>query len=144
MTDKDLKAVYESACDTKGFEGNAGQFKMWKQVLGWCERVDLQKALETYFAGNAGFPMPADLKPLAERARSERAARASGPEIYTVWECAECKTRMGSWDAGWNPSRCRGLVAVPLGHPDYGKACLSRSFRVVGRDVYEKQEAGHQ
>jgi hypothetical protein len=140
MTDKELKGIYVVACQAKGFEGNEGQYKMWKKLLGWCERVDLESALEMWFSSNISFPMPAELKPLSEQARRARAAKALGPETYTCWECTDCKTRMGSWNPDWNPTQCRGVRAVKLGHPDYGKACVSRSFRIVGRDVYEKQE----
>ena len=140
MNDKELKAIYADACEAKGFQGTSGQLKIWKQTLAFLDKRDLERALALHFQTSRDFPMPVELGNLAHRAYNERIARATGPETYTCWECTDCKTRMGSWNPDWNPTQCRGVRAVALGHPDYGRACVSRSFRIVGRDVYEKLE----
>ena len=112
MTTKELTGIYRVACQAKGYDGNEGQFKIWKQILGWCERIDLEKALETYFAGNTAFPMPAELKPLAERARRERMARLSQKEMLAMWRCPDCGAGLSAYlpeGSSTDGRRCQGV-----------------------------------
>lgn len=111
MTDNQLKEIYRTACYGKGFEPNDGQFKVWKQTLGWCEEADLAQALVWYFQENTSFPMPAELKPLSERARRGRTAKTTGPKDEVRWRCPDCYVTMtGSIDPSDDrPRICRGL-----------------------------------
>lgn len=90
MTTKELEKIYKLACDGKGYEPNDGQFKIWKQTLGWSEECDLSQALTWWFADNTDFPMPALLKPLLEKARLARVARATGQKDLVRWHCPDC------------------------------------------------------
>ena len=90
MTGSELKELYQAACDGKGFEGNAGQFKIWQQTLGWCQQADLAQALIWYFQENTAFPMPAELKTLSERARRERLTKSQN-EWYVHYRCPICR-----------------------------------------------------
>lgn len=130
MTDPQLRKIYRRACDGKGFEPNEGQFKLWKQTLGWCEEEDLAQGLVWYFEANTSFPMPAELKPLSERARRERIAKNSGPAIQTVWQCEDCGHTVSSLDPEWRPLECQGFKAVPLKHADYGLRCFGRNWKI--------------
>ena len=94
MKDSELRQLYQTACHGKGYEPNDGQFKLWKQTLGWCEERDLAQALVWYFEANSGFPMPADLKPLAERARRTRTLEAAAPKDVVIWQCPDCGVTM--------------------------------------------------
>jgi hypothetical protein len=93
MTTKELQGIYETACHAKGYTPNDGQFKIWRQTLGWCERKDLEAALVSYFTDNSGFPMPAELKPLSEHNRRLRVAQASESRALVVWLCPVCGYR---------------------------------------------------
>lgn len=97
MTNNEMKEIYETACRGKGYEPNDGQFKIWKQVLGWCEAQDLARALIQWFTDNASFPMPAELKPLSEQARRERVARSSVKLDYVVYQCPVCMGTRSGW-----------------------------------------------
>ena len=121
MTTAQLKKLYQTACDGKGFEGNAGQFKVWQQTLGWCEETDLAQALVWYFQENTSFPMPADLKPLSERARRARTSSNTGPKDEVRWQCPDCGVIMtGFIDRADNRTRiCR---ATPRNGPQHDAA----------------------
>ena len=97
MTEKELRIVYASACSGKGFEPNDGQFKVWKQTLGWCDERDLAQALIWFYEEDTTFPMPAELKPLAERARRERAARSEVRRGLVMWKCPVCAWKMAGF-----------------------------------------------
>jgi hypothetical protein len=90
MTDTQLRKIYIMVCDGKGYEANDGQFKVWKQTLGWCEEVDLAQAVLWWMADNATFPMPAELKPLVERAKRARLAKASVKTGLVRFYCPDC------------------------------------------------------
>jgi hypothetical protein len=130
VTEKQLRTIYQTACDGKSFEPNEGQFKVWKQVLGWAEEKDLARALIFWFTDQTGFPMPADLKPLIEQARRERIAKASTPQVQKVWECLDCHTTVSSFDENWIPTMCKGIRALPMKDPDYGAKCNGREFKL--------------
>jgi hypothetical protein len=98
MTDKDLKEIYKMACATKGFEPSDGQYKIWKQTLGWCDPKDLEKAIVEYFTTNQNFPMPAELKPLAEAARLKRVRPTTGYEFTTGYRCPRCALTVTSFN----------------------------------------------
>lgn len=99
MTDSELRNIYRVACEGKGFVGNEGQFKLWKQTLGWCAEKHLAQAMVWWFEDNQGFPMPADLKPLAERAMREERAGSANANWYFCWVCPCCGVRKGGFYA---------------------------------------------
>ncbi len=99
MTDKELKEIYTLACDTKAFTPDAGQFKVWKMTLGWCDPRDLEKAVIAWYAENESFPMPALLKPLAEAARRKRIQPTTGYEYLTACRCPRCSKTVTSFEA---------------------------------------------
>ena len=101
MTDKELKEIYTLACDTKAFTPDAGQFKVWKMTLGWCDPRDLEKAVIAWYAENESFPMPALLKPLAEAERRKRVLPTTGYKYTTVYRCPRCALTV----TGFNPAR---------------------------------------
>lgn len=112
MTDAQLKKIYQTACDGKGYEANEGQFKLWKQVLGWCDEADLAQALVYHFSDSTAFPMPADLKALISRARMARVARSTETAFLVRWECKTC----GIHQSGYIPlhdQRARICCGIP-------------------------------
>jgi hypothetical protein len=86
----DMGRIYYDACDAKGYKGNEGQLKLWRQMLGYAELRDLQKAMEIYWQDNSDFPMPAQLRHLVERARRERMEKSGGPSEMVEYECPSC------------------------------------------------------
>jgi hypothetical protein len=123
MTDPELRKIYKSACDGKGYEPNDGQFKVWKLTLAWCDQRDLAQALVYWFGDNTAFPMPAELKPLAERARRARTAKASAATDLVGWRCTICKvTRCGLISPeDHDPRYCQGIPKRPGYKP--GEIC---------------------
>lgn len=111
MKDTELKELYRTACAGKGFEPNDGQFKVWKQTLGWIDEQDLAQALGRWFTENHALPMPADLKPLAMENKQRRTTSASQPLDLVRWRCPDCKKTMSGfiphYDEGYR--RCRGI-----------------------------------
>jgi len=130
MTDQKMKELYAFACDQKGFDPNDGQFKMWKQTLGWCDSGDLEKAIVAWYEENETFPMPALLKPLAEQARRKRTAPTTRYEFTTAYRCPRCnETCVGftpaheqrcerCWKGGYlgrdNPPSTYSLMSVEM------------------------------
>ena len=90
MKPTELRGIYEVACQAKGYEANDGQYKIWQQILGWCERKDLEQALAWYFETETKFPMPAELKGLAGRAMWERTAKSSEKRYLVAFQCPMC------------------------------------------------------
>ena len=140
MTTKQLEKLYEMACRGKGYEPNDGQFKLWKQTLGWCEEVDLGQALVWYFSENTAFPMPAELKPLSARSLRERTNKTKDLRWYVTWECPTCGFRMSGFlseDADLE-RRCPSPYA-PLGDPrkslKVGEVCYGKM------DVFSREDA---
>lgn len=93
MMTKDLEGIYKTACSAKGFKPDGEQFKTWKKTLIGCDRSDLELALMTWFSTHAGFPMPADLRPVAEDAKRKRTAL--GAEAYQQQQCPKCDGIVG-------------------------------------------------
>lgn len=107
MTSKELEKLYAQTCAVKGFEPNSGQFKVWKQTLGWIEERDLAEALTDWFATQIAFPMPAELKPLAMSAKHKRELEAERPRQLTIWQCPACgATQSGYITADDGRPRC--------------------------------------
>jgi hypothetical protein len=92
MTKTDLKELYQVACDGKGRKADDGQLRVWVLTLLHLDKADLSQALVWYFTENSDFPMPAQLKPLAERARRNRFT-AGNQKGRVAWMCPTCKTR---------------------------------------------------
>lgn len=90
MTDSELKELYRKACYSKNYEPSDGQFKVWKQTLGFADEPDLARALTLFFQDNTEFPMPSQLKHLIERARRERLQASELPCEHVEYECPSC------------------------------------------------------
>lgn len=105
MKTNELEVIYNQACQTKGFEQTDGQFKTWKQVLGWCERKDLEVAVARYFEKNVNFPMPAELRTLAGEIMRDREAKTSEKRYLVAWRCLVC----GFTQSGFLTMSDRGL-----------------------------------
>ena len=100
MTDAKMKELYTLACDTKGFELNPGQLKVWKQTMGIFDAADMEAAIREWYGSNNTFPMPAELKPLIESARRKRTAPTTGYEFTTAYRCPRC----GATCCGFTPA----------------------------------------
>jgi hypothetical protein len=113
MKPSELERIYAQACATKGFQPSDGQFKTWKQVLGWCEAGDLAQALIWWWESETDFPMPVELKHLAGRAMRERLARDAEPKDYCHWECPVCGFTMSGFipPSDIEPRACRSCYA---------------------------------
>ena len=97
MTDAKLKEIYTIACDTKGYDINPGQAKEWKAQLGFYEASDLEAAVRKWYETNTDFPMPAQLRGLAEAERRRRIAPKSGYEYTTGYRCPRCRVTVTSF-----------------------------------------------
>ena len=111
MKPNELEKIYHDACFAKGYEPNDGQFKVWKQTLGWLEKQDLEAALTAWYGSETRFPMPAELKPLAMANKQRRDAGIAQPLDLVRWRCPDCKITMTGfiphYDEGYR--RCRGI-----------------------------------
>ena len=137
MTDKELRTHYRAACDSKGFVPNEGQFKVWKQVLGWAEEQDLSKALVYYFEAESGFPMPADLKHLIERAKRERLTESTGPKEIVEYECPSCHAPFSTVvDVG----DMRPRICIVVGEHNELKGCRVRLTEYARMEVNQHQK----
>ena len=65
-----------------------------------------------YFMTETTFPMPAELKPLARKAKRERVTKLSQPATLIAWQCEGLPRRM-LWLL---PSRLRRAALLP-GNP---------------------------
>lgn len=132
MTNSEMKTIYDTACRGKGYEPNDDQFKVWKQVLGWCESGDLAQGLIYWFSNNSTFPMPAELKPLSEQARRERTARSTKRNDFVAWKCPVCASGRSGWPddpertrfcMNWKtpsdtPERCGAKMQIAMRRPE--------------------------
>ena len=94
MTPNEIREVYLQACDAKGFQPNEGQLKIWRQVLGFYEKRDLEAAVVLWYTRNSDFPMPGGekgIKPYVEQARRERLARSSDKKTLVIYVCPSCQ-----------------------------------------------------
>lgn len=109
MNDNQLKEIYRDACYAKNFEPSDGQFRVWKQTLGWIERIDLEEALVEWYKNETGFPMPAELKPLAMQAKQCRENRNAQVLDYVHWKCRVCGAGMTGYipPSDREPRTCR-------------------------------------
>jgi hypothetical protein len=114
MTDKQLRGIYGMACSGKGYDPNEGQFKLWKQLLGWHEEADLAQALLWYFEQNTTFPMPAELKTLAGQAKRAREGNRSVKKYLVMYQCPLCLMTASEWlPMGENPMRiCNSIYTL--------------------------------
>ena len=144
MTTKQLEKIYQSACQAKGYEPNDGQFKIWKQVLGWFEEADLNAALASWFTDNVTFPMPAELKTLAGHALRQRQAKSATQRYLVVWICLKCNWLMSGYLAqGESADRfCRGKWGplLPPNSPRIDGKRPEREYlsdgRICGAELY--------
>ena len=92
MTDSELKAFYTEAIDRPRFKRpyDGEDLKLWKRMIGWAEAADMRTALDSWWADHIEYPMPAELKPLLERARQGRMARSAVHKFLTRWKCPGC------------------------------------------------------
>jgi hypothetical protein len=137
MTTKQLENLYRTACAGKGYEGNEGQFKIWKQTLQWCEEADLAQALVWYFSDNINFPMPAELKALAGRAMRERTSKLAIKTDLVGWYCPECGIHMSAFlPPGSDTTRvCKGVPRVYKGEDVPCGAIMQEMYRRDSGDV---------
>lgn len=111
MTPNEMRDVYIAACDVKGYEVNDGQLALWKRIMGHLEKRDLMLGLDSWYAHETNFPMPVELKPLAELARRIRINRISEAKELVRWKCTDC----GIYRSGFiSPEdqaerRCQGI-----------------------------------
>jgi hypothetical protein len=84
--------------------------------------------------------MPAELKPLAEQARRERAAKTSEPEEFSAWRCTECGTGITSFRPNFSPRQCKGLIGYGA---NKGLVCTSVTFTLLyrGNAILHEEEA---
>jgi hypothetical protein len=136
MTEAQLKNLYKVACDGKGFVGNDGQFKVWKQTLGWTEEKDLAKALVWWFTAETDFPMPALLKPLIERSRRERIAKASQRRFHVRWQCTTCHYTMQGFLAE-DTNLERYCQSIPQREYTLGEIC-GGNMEVIYRELAQE------
>jgi len=145
LTDSDLKELYTLACDTKGFTPDMGQFKMWKPILGWCDKRDLEKAIVEWYSSDTNFPMPALLKPLAEAARLKRVRPTTGYEYTTGYLCPRCGLTVTSFNLAreMRCERCwKGGYVAEVGttpaEPSYSlMSVVLQERRARGADEWE-------
>lgn len=93
MTKTQLEELYKVSCAGKGFKPTDGQFKVWTLTLLHLEHADLSQALVWYFSENTNFPMPAELKQLAEKSRRQRLAAKDNRQRVT-FVCPVCRMRV--------------------------------------------------
>ncbi len=136
---QELRNLYNRCCDTKNYTPSKGQLEEWRQQLGHLETGDLDHAISEWFSNKPHFPAPSDLRMLAVKHQRSRLVRAQGPEELSCWECAECGTRITSFQPGWSPRVCSGYI--PRG-PERGHECVSRTFRLLFRDGIDDAAAG--
>ena len=130
MKPKEMEELYYRACDAKGFTGSDGQLKIWRQILGRFEKSDLEEAILAYYEKETGFPMPAELKPLAANAQRRRESIEQGErsKVFVHMTCPTC----GDHSSGaFTPERvrrpfyCRSIYG-PVGSNtilDHGTIC---------------------
>lgn len=82
MKVSELMALYQSACRGMRQDPEPAEFEIWKSVLGSYDVIDVQIALQDWWASENGkfLPKPADLKPLAE-ANSRIRQKVSAPDF---------------------------------------------------------------
>ena len=139
MKPTETKAIYEAACRSKRMETKQDEADLWRRVLGGFEARDVRDAVDAWFSdstpvtiGNSSrprgafMPAPAELKPLIDKARRDREARAREPQDYICWQCT-------------NGHRVSGFIArskpTPESHAPCGYAACGQPMRVFGRDA---------
>ena len=105
MKETELKKAYARACQTRGYEPSEGQFKTWKQTMMFFESVDIERAIDLWYESSTTLPMPAELKPLIERARRERTTKLHNQADFVAWKCPECGLTQSGWPE--DPARTR-------------------------------------
>jgi hypothetical protein len=96
MKETELRKAYVRACQTKGFEPSEGQFKTWKSTMLFFEAVDLEHAIDMWFEKETNLPMPAELKPVIERARRIRTEKTGAKTYLVAFECPVCGATQSS------------------------------------------------
>ena len=125
MTKDQMTDLYKTACAGKGFKPNDPQLKLWQSTMGYLEHADLAQAIVWFFEANTGFPMPAELKPLAEKSRHQRTA--SGLGWIVTYECPDCHLT---------------FVSVHKDEQRPPKTCRAPYRNVNGKLTWLKQEDG--
>ena len=140
MKPAEMEDIYRTACSGKGFEPSDGQFKVWKQTLGWCEKRDLSQALIWFFQASKDFPMPADLKPLAEKARLQREMKDASPQEQVEYECPQCHLPFSAVvEAGDTKPR----ICLVNGYQGRLTGCRVPSRRTVAACQCRKSRSAH-
>jgi hypothetical protein len=114
MKPSEMKVIYQEACraaSTRPVPDDA-QEKIWRQTMGGFDAADIRGGLEIWWQTEKYLPMPAELKPLAERARLSRIAKKSGLRDEVRWRCPDCGVTMTGFidPADDRPRICRGTA----------------------------------
>ena len=114
MNLKQMQGIYRMACEGKGYKGNEAQLKLWFLTMGGFEEADVAQGLIWYWETNTAFPMPAELKILAEKARRGRQSSALGWIVR--YQCPQCGVTMTSVrkTEEWSPRACNSRYG-PIG-----------------------------
>jgi hypothetical protein len=93
MKPSEIKQIYVDACRAANGRPlpDSAQQKVWYQVLGSFDVRDVEQALVQWWQAESWLPSPADLKPLAESARRQSAARALGHQETIFYNCPKCR-----------------------------------------------------
>ena len=96
MRPSEIEAIYNDACRIASNRPvpEAAQLKIWRQIMGGFDAEDLRGGLGIWWLTEKFLPMPAELKPLAERARRERTARSEIRRGLVMWKCRVCAWTM--------------------------------------------------
>lgn len=108
MKELELREIYADACETKGYEPDTAQFKIWRSTLEWCDPRDLREALSRWWQDNTNLPMPSELRPLVDVAMRIRKARATAHVDFVVWKCPVCSSTLSGWPQGTDNRRWCG------------------------------------
>lgn len=92
MKPSELKTIYAEACRTATNRPvpDDAQEKIWRQLMGGFDAADLRAGLATWWQTEKFLPMPAELKPLAERARRDRFSKSALVKFLVAWSCPVC------------------------------------------------------
>lgn len=129
MEDKELRAIYAEACGVKGYEPDSSQYRLWREMLLWCDPRDLRDGLKRWWETETQLPMPSQLKPMVDVAQRSRIARASQRLDLVVWKCPVCGVTRSGWPnvgdytrrfcMAWKPKggRCAAIMQEFLREP---------------------------
>ncbi len=114
MKPSEMKTIYQESCRTAANRPvpDEAQEKIWRQIMIGFDPADLRGGLAIWWQTEKYLPMPAELKPLAERARRERMAKAQEKQDLVGWTCPECGIHASGFisPTDHEPRVCRGVA----------------------------------